>query len=394
MLHGRRCAVAGRLWCWGKNNNLGLGFADGLDRRLPTQVGSATNWATVSMSNLHTCATRTDGTLWCWGDNSAGALGDGSPENTLRQTLGRVGTANDWSFVSAGWFHSCAIKSDRSLWCWGMNGLGEVGDGTTTNRLTPVRVGSGSDWLTVSSGQYQTCGLRSGGTLWCWGGNDEGQLGIGSVEPGSLTSTMGVHPSPNQVGAGSVWTAVAAGENTTCAVRTDQTLWCWGANRHGELADASAQSNVGSPVRLPSSGWQSVGVGQVHVCALKTDRTIWCWGDNFTGQLGDGTNDPRSVPAAVPGTTWTSVSARSNTTCGTRADGSAWCWGTAVGDGTLIDRSSPTRVGTATGWSSISVGLVGACGAQGGAAWCWGWNFVGDIDSPLNTWLTPHRMSV
>jgi alpha-tubulin suppressor-like RCC1 family protein len=182
--HSCGIRVDGTAWCWGSNyaGQLGDGSPnDGPGRSIPTQVGTATNWATITAAGLlHTCATRTDGTAWCWGGNTRGELGDGTTTN--RSTPTQVGTATTWATISTGSGHTCATRTNGTAWCWGYNFYGQLGDGTITNRLTPTQVGTATSWATIDAGGYRhTCAIRTNGTAWCWGSNLYGQLGDGTT---------------------------------------------------------------------------------------------------------------------------------------------------------------------------------------------------------------------
>jgi Regulator of chromosome condensation (RCC1) repeat len=208
-----------------------------------TGTGTPAPLQPVSAGGLHTCTVKTDHTLWCWGSNFYGQLGDATTTNrTVPVQVG--GHASDWASVAAGASHTCAVKTDHTLWCWGLNGDGEFGDGTTTNSLVPVQVGGhASDWAAVAAGALHTCAVKTDGTLWCWGDNTFGQLG-----DGSMTNSL----VPVQVsGQATDWAVVTAGEFHTCAARTDHTLWCWGWNPDGQLGNGST---TGSPVPVQVSG--------------------------------------------------------------------------------------------------------------------------------------------
>jgi hypothetical protein len=194
------CAIRtdGTLWCWGGNGDGGLGVGDTNDRLTPTQVGSATTWASVSTAkgDDYTCATRTDGTLWCWGDNVSGQLGTGDTKNRLAPV--QVGTAATWASVSVtngdgatGDQYTCATRTDGTLWCWGGNGAGQLGTGDTSSQLIPTQVGTATTWASVSAGWANACATRTDGTLWCWGDNTFGQLGTGDTTARLIPTEVG-----------------------------------------------------------------------------------------------------------------------------------------------------------------------------------------------------------
>ena len=169
----------GTLWGWGNNADGQLGDGTTTDQSLPVRIGTAMNWASVSVGNAHTVAIRTDGSLWAWGDNGSGRLGDGT--TTGRATPIRIGTATDWASVSAGGQHTVAIRTDGTLWAWGWNGWGQLGDSSWDTRWSPVQIGTATDWASVSAGHNHSTAIRTGGLLWAWGNNGQGRLGDGTT---------------------------------------------------------------------------------------------------------------------------------------------------------------------------------------------------------------------
>ena len=240
--------------------------------------------------------------------------------------------------LDAGNSHSCRVRADHSLACWG---AGFVGDGTQAARAVATPVGG--TWRSVSTGSNHSCGVRTDATLSCWGHNFYGQIGDGTEFNNRLV--------PTQVGS-ATWKVVAAGGNTSCAVRMDGSLWCWGSNDKGQLGDGTTTNRLVPTQVGTATDWRDVSLGGSQACGLRTDGTAWCWGQNGTGQLGDGTTTNRLVPTQV-GTdaTWTSLSTGDHHTCGTRSDGTAWCWGYnqsgQLGDGSRTDahRAHPDRHG-------------------------------------------------
>ena len=170
----------GSLWAWGNNGSGQIGDNTTTSRRSPTRIGFEYNWASASAGMGHTVAIRTDGSLWIWGDNRAGQLGDGSI-GTLRVSPYRIGTATDWVHVSAGADHTVAIRANGSLWAWGNNTDGKTGldsmEGTTNS---PTRIGMETDWVSASAGLATTVAARADGSVWAWGNNESGQVGDGS----------------------------------------------------------------------------------------------------------------------------------------------------------------------------------------------------------------------
>lgn len=185
-------------------------------------------WVSVSAGHVHTCEIKLDGSLWCWGNNQGGQLGDGTTDNTAIPVP--VGSDRDWEQVSSGVVHTCAGKDDGSLWCWGSNEYGQTGDGTGQDALTPIGVAGEGGWVSTTSGGWHSCGVKDDRSLWCWGSNVYGQLGNGTVD--DSFAPVRIAPEIN-------WTSVDAGYYHTCGKTTYGTLYCWGFNLYGQLGDGS-----------------------------------------------------------------------------------------------------------------------------------------------------------
>ena len=289
---GHSCAIQdnGSLWCWGNGEEGRLGLGEDLsDRFVPHQVGDQLDWASVSSGSAHTCGLRLDGSLWCWGNGSSGRLGLGD-DLSNRTAPRQVGEDTDWAAVSSGQLHTCGLRLDGSLWCWGNGWDGRLGTDDTQQRNAPVQVGDEADWASISVGGSHTCGLRLDGSLWCWGRNNQGQLGHGD----DLSRLI-----PHQVGDETDWATLSAGQEHTCAVGTDGKLWCWGSGRRGMLGlGDGARRNFPEQVGTDTN-WANVYAGSVHTHGLRTDGSLWSWGSNNSGQLGDG-SQWREVPTPVP----------------------------------------------------------------------------------------------
>jgi alpha-tubulin suppressor-like RCC1 family protein len=325
-------------------------------------------WTEVSASLMTTCAIRSDRTLWCWGEGEA--LGTGSQAE--QPTPIQIGAAADWAHVSTDGDHTCAIRTDGTLWCWGNNQDGELGTGGPTDVLvlSPAQIGIGTDWTAVSTGGADTCAIHAKGTLWCWGGG-----GMGALGTGSYTNEL----TPVQIGSATDWASVSTGGGDTCAIRAGGSLWCWGANDYGQLGTGSTNDEFEpSPVQIgTASGWATVSASTYHNCATRTDGTLWCWGDPMDGDLGTG--DTTELAPAQVGTAdnWSTATAESAATCAIRTDHSLWCWGAneagQLGTGDATDQSTPDQAGTAMSWTAVSGHDNTFCGIQAdGSLWCWG----------------------
>ncbi len=355
----------------------------------PATTASTTNtaagdWLDVAVGDGHTCAIKADNGLWCWGDNGYGELGNGSL--TSSTTPIAVGGASDWTQVRAGVSHTCGIRANGSLWCWGGNYTGQVGDGTTTARSTPTQVGTSTAWTSLSAGSYHNCALRTDGSLWCWGSSGFGQIGDGSVFEDVLT--------PTQIGAGATWKSVDAGDRHTCAVRTNGTLWCWGTDRRGVLGIGNSPG-TGQTEALPvqvgtSTDWSTASAGGTHTCGLRTSGALWCWGEGLSGQIGDNATTARWSPVRVgTETSWQQVTTGDTHTCARKANTTLWCWGNnfagslGLGPSDTNNRDEPAQVGWATawetGWTTVVAGGYTTCGLRDGSLYCWGDNDEGQV---------------
>jgi alpha-tubulin suppressor-like RCC1 family protein len=174
---------------------------------------SDANWSTIACCQNHTVGLKPDGTLWAWGLNSFGQIGDGT--NTDKNTPAQIGSDTNWSTIATGYEHTIALKADGTLWTWGRNHNGRLGDGTTTDRYTPAQIGSDTNWSAISAGLDHTHGLKSDGILWAWGHNSHGRLGDGT--------TTHRH-TPTQTGSDTNWSTIAAGTDHTVALKADGTL--------------------------------------------------------------------------------------------------------------------------------------------------------------------------
>ncbi|MCL2679555.1 MAG: hypothetical protein FWF18_04655, partial [Dehalococcoidia bacterium] len=340
----------GTLWTWGNNDSgeLGLGIGNfGTSMYVPTKVGTDTDWAYVSAGGMYgygyTMAIKTDGTLWGWGYNDYGQLGDGGTATKYLPT--QIGSDTDWKTVSTGLFHTAAIKTDGTLWTWGYNASGQLGHGNMNEQEeSPVQVGWDTDWEVVSAGGDHTVAIK-GGDLWGWGYNSVGQLGddplmlhiayarvliddnntwihvsagnqhtvavndegdlytCGSNGSGQLGIGYGPHQSImlEKVSLSGSVVNVSAGMFHTSVVLANGTLYSFGGNFNGELGIGSSGPNQWEPVQEyhGNSDWEYVSVGSSYTMAVKNDGTMWAWGNNLYGQLGDGTSSGKNVPTTV-----------------------------------------------------------------------------------------------
>jgi alpha-tubulin suppressor-like RCC1 family protein len=354
------------LYAWGINTDGRLGDNTTSTRSSPVSVvGTFTDWTQVSAGSLHSLALRADGTLWAWGSNTNGRLGDNSI-TSRSSPVSVVGGFTDWIQVNAGNSHNIALRANGTAWAWGSNANGRLGDNTTTSRSSPVSVVGGfTDWTQASAGDSHSLGVRANGTLWAWGYNLNGRLGDNTVT--SRLSPVSV------VGGFSDWVQSSAGGAHSLAVRANGSLWAWGSNSFGRLGDNTITSRS-SPVSVVGgfTDWTQVSAGFAHSLAVRANGSAWAWGANSEGRLGDNSITSRSSPVSVVGgfTDWIQVDSRGTHALGVRANGTLWAWGAnasgQLGDDTITSRRSPVSVvGGFIDWVSASSGNTHSLGVRG-----------------------------
>ena len=320
-----------------------LGDGTTTNKPWPTEVQGQSSLHTIHPGGYHACAMTTLDSVECWGWNWAGQLGDGATINRLTPTA-VMSLTDRIRDVAAGENHSCAVTVAGGVWCWGFNGTGQLGDGTTTNRLIPVStLGLITDVQSVATGRYHSCALTTAGGVQCWGWNVFGQLGDGTL---NLRMVPG-----NVIGLTSGIQALATGGDHACALTAIGGVKCWGWNGYGQLGDGTGVSRT-TPVDVIglSGGVRAVTAGGTHTCALMATGGVRCWGNNLYGQLGDGTTTNRWTSVAVAGLpdVVRTINAGVEHTCALAADDSIWCWGSnasgQLGDGTNTDRLTPVQV--------------------------------------------------
>ncbi len=357
-----------------------------------TYTGGSTityGFVEIEGGDEHSLGVRADGSLWTWGFNNAGQLGDGTV--TSRRVPTKIGTDKTWAKVSGGTQYSLAIKTDGSLWAWGLNNFGQLGDGTNTNKSTPVQVGTDKNWVAISAGAMHSLAIKSDGTLWSWGYNADGELGDGTNTDRNF---------PAQVGSSSNWATIAGGMNHSLAVASDGSLWGWGQNFDGEIGDGTRQGKK-APVRVGTdNNWSRVAAGDFHSLGVKSDGTLWAWGSNSNGQLAQPTSiADRVVPTQVgTANTWKAVSAGSTHSIATTSTGELWGWGAnnffQLGDGTNTQKNVPVQV--STNFDKIASGLQFNLGIKlDGKLVAWGNNNRGQYgDNTITRQSTPVTISI
>lgn len=282
--HGCAIRSTGLLYCWGSDTfgQIGDGSTVGNGIR---RVGTATNWKAVSAGGTHTCGVRSDGRLYCWGNDESGQIGNGSAGSP--NSPAQITSSRTWSGVVTGASHTCAIRAGGILYCWGENDNGQIGDGSTDDRTEPTRITSAGDWKGVSAGNQHTCAVR--GKLYCWGADGSGQIGNGSA---------GASRVPTQVTSAKDWKGVTAGGEHNCAVRGSGLLYCWGANAARQAVETSGTSSFNYPQKIAgNSDWRIHEAGNQHTCAIRTNGWLYCWGNQVRPSNGTaaGSANPSSV---------------------------------------------------------------------------------------------------
>lgn len=383
------------LWGWGTNRAIvgapyNIDLATGIigdftnvNKSSPVSVvGGFEDWSFITSSLNGAFALRANGTAWSWGVAISGELGNGFNASAAYRSspTSILGGFTDWIQLSCT-YATLGLRANGSLWSWGRNQYGQIGDGTVTYRSSPVSVlGGFTDWTQVSTGARHSLAIRANGTAWAWGQSSSGQLGIGLTGGYNKSSPVSV------VGGFTDWAQVAGGSNFSLGIRANGTLWSWGYNSYGQLGNNG--SGYGTNRSSPSSvvggftDWTQVAARGTHAAGIRANGTLWTWGansgNNYAGSLGLNDTVNRSSPSSVVGgfTDWTQVSVAAPLMMGIRANGTAWSWGQnavnlqdafkgMLGDGTIIDRSSPVSIlGGYTDWVQITCCSVGGHGLR------------------------------
>jgi alpha-tubulin suppressor-like RCC1 family protein len=359
---------------------------------LAAQATVALSFRQISVSMYHSCGVTYEDRAYCWGNNGVGQLGDGTT-NTQRTRPVPVAGGLHFLMLSAGFDHTCGVTTENRVYCWGSNSRGQSGDGSFLSHSTPVPVAGGRRFRLVSAGYVHTCAVTPFNAAFCWGNNGNGRLGDGTTTERLV---------PVAVKGGLQFRRVVAGGFHTCGVTTSSRAYCWGRNEQGQLGDGTLNSRT-RPV--PVAGglgfrWATTGTAQIAFkwqsasCGVTTGDRAYCWGSNLHGQLGDGSLAQRTRPVAVAGALrFAQVNTGGGHTCGITLTNLAYCWGWngrgQVGDGTTSERSRPVAVAGRSPFRAVTTG-----GGHGGhtcalrtddSAYCWGFNVFGQLGDGSTT---------
>ena len=314
---------AGRLRCWGDGTTNQLGLGDGMNRKTPTFVDEATDWASIATGDQHSCALKADGSVWCFGGNQAGQLGMG--DLLPRPTPTRVTLPRSARTLATTFSHTCVVLSDASGWCWGANWEGQLGLNDSfpgADQPSPQPVFGNAQWKLLEPGDGHTCGVQLDGSLWCWGRNTERQAGLGAGSPRQ------VRP-PTRVGTRADWKGLSSSQQGSCEIAGDDSAWC-----HGSAFETGV-TIYDDPTRMGPASWRLFRTETFHACGIRLDGSLWCIGRGIEGQLGLDDMNPRGALTQV-GTDkdWVDLQIGRFHTCARKGNGSLFCTG-ANEDGRL-----------------------------------------------------------
>lgn len=335
-------------------------------------------WMSFSGGEEHSVAIMNNGSLWTWGWNIYGQLGDGTTINRLTPT--QIGTNTDWAKISATHaIHTIAIKKNGTLWGWGLNQSGQSGSYMNTNYygdiLVPTQIGIDTNWNIITTGFEHSAAIKNDGSLWTWGNNENGQLGIGNYTNKDI---------PTKVGNDTNWINVCAGRTHTIAIKQDGTIWAWGNNGDGQLGIGNNISkNIPTKIGTLNS-WTDIFAGGSFCIVKKNDGTLWAFGNNSYGELGISNNLDKNIPTKIGNSNdWQFISTGGLHTLAIKTDGSLWSWGINIngmlGDGTLNNRNYPLQVQNQFNWVKISAGEYHSMAVRNGNLYTWGDNWGGQL---------------
>ena len=361
----------------------------GLMRPRAVTTNLPTSFASITAGGSHTCALTAAGAAWCWGANGRGQLGDGT---TLGSTVPVAVTGGvEFKVLSAGSRFTCGLTADGKGYCWGDGEHGQIGAGTTTSTSLPTAVSGGMKFSGITAGGGHTCGWTAAKVAYCWGANTYGQSGINGESQNPAQGQGADVTTPQRVQGDLFFSSLSAGGTHTCGVATTGSAFCWGSNQSGQLGTSTSTSSNPAPAQVGGSvTFSSVGAGSSHSCAISTFGRAYCWGDNNWGSLGDGSTVSKTFPGRVQGPVFTQIRVGWAHTCATRTDDTLWCWGNngqgQVGNGTTSVTTVPVQVPGIDSATSFSTGEAHTCAiSSGGRGYCWGFANAGQVGDGLDS---------
>lgn len=333
------------------------------------------NTKSISAGSHHTTAVNEDGTVWSWGSNESGQLGDGTRNNRL--TPMKINNLAGIKGSSSGGQHTLALTNSGEVYSWGLNSYGQLGIGSSVyNQLTPLKIQNLTNVVSIDAGSAHSIALKSDGTVWTWGANYAGQLGHGTTIERSVPVQV-----PNLTNV----ISISAGFTHSLALKSDGTVWSWGNNDYGRLGDGTETKRL-SPVQVKSlSNVKAISAGNMHSIALKNDGTIWGWGSNNNGQLGNTNNTWYNfTPVQAPGIIGIKlVSAGENHTIVLKDDNTVWSFGSnsygQLGRTSEEYMNAPLQVEEVNA-SNVEAGYSHTLVTKSdGSVWSWGYNNYGQL---------------
>lgn len=315
-------------------------------------------WKQVAGGNEHKVGIKEDGTIWTWGSNEYGQLGDGTTQNSLIPI--NIVPGDGWKFVDAGIEHTIALKNDGTLWGWGSNEYNQLGTGTNQNSLVPIQIGTDNDWKVIDVGGYHNFAIKNDGTLWGWGLNNYSQLGDGTTINKNTPTKLGIE----------TWRSVVGGSFHSAGIKGNGTLYTWGLGAYGQLGSGSYADHYNVPIQISfDTDWETIYCASEMTVIIKTDGTLWGCGDLFGASLIQKGENFTIASLSV------SVHALKN-------DGTLWGFGDnasgQIGNGTTIEYNDFVKVNNDTDWKlPITGGYSSGALKTDGALYTWGYNGKG-----------------
>lgn len=348
-------------------------------------INAPSGFLQVATGDQHAVLLKADGTVWTWGYNNAGQVGNGTFVNSFEPI--KVDSLENVVAIAANYNYSMALKADGTVWTWGYNGHGELGNGTTSSSSIPVQVSGLTDIKSIAAGYLHAFAIKEDGTVWGWGYNSHYQLGI--------NNTTQYH-SPVKNNYLSDVKAIKAGRYHSMALKEDGTVWTWGYGNTHQLGTGNSGYST-TPAKVTNiSDVKEIRAGFQHSMALKTDGTVWTWGYNGHGELGHGNTSNYTYPTKVSSlSSVLHIGAGYYESMAIKSDGTTWAWGYngngRLGDGTTTNRTSPVQVSNLYGAKEISGGSGFTVAYKNNSIWSWGNNNYGQLGCRVLSSLTPRK---